>query len=387
MLGIFVKASVDNTDLNIDKIKALSSLASTSTLGGDVNSVDFISDNNANIIINNDNSILDNKINSMVNNKRIINNSNNDININNDINNNDIENKSNYYFNGNSYSCCEKITKGCMKGIVTHHPGRYLRIETYNYTIKQYWTCCHRKKRAGPGCVPGPHPNPFGLNDPICENFLCTVKLQNDENERKKIKFQKRNIDSNNDNNDNNNNDGNANTRKKTINDDENIDNNNNKNKKGIFGGTSDFIPKESNDLKNFKISKKESWRNLDNNNNNNNNNSNNNNSNINDNYKKNDNYTSHYNNLCYDKKLLSNLNDDSYSDTSGNSSSTSISVYRGNKENLSISLPITPPLYFSKIEKNSSAPPSAQISPRYKNYKKKVEFDFDKERKKEYLM
>jgi len=61
------------------------------------------------------------------------------------------------------YTCCGGVTKGCMSGSVTHHPGRYLRIETYNYTIKQYWDCCNKKKRQGPGCVQGPHPNPYGL--------------------------------------------------------------------------------------------------------------------------------------------------------------------------------------------------------------------------------
>ena len=367
--------------MNIDRIKALSSLASTSSLAGDINGVDGLisgDDNTTDIIINNDASILDNKINNMVNNnnKRITN-------IHNDNNNNNIDNdnNSNYYYNGNSYSCCEKITKGCMKGIVTHHPGRYLRIETYNYTIKQYWTCCHRKKRAGVGCVPGPHPNPFGLNDPICENFLCTVKLQNDENERKKLRFQKRNIDSNQNINRNN-------TNNDTINNDEN----NNKNKTGTISAVTDFIPKESNNLKNSKISRKDSWRNSDGTNSNNNfNNNNNNNNNNNDNIdNSNNNYNNqkiYYNNICYNKNILLNLNNDSYSDTSGNSSSTSTSVYHGNNEMLSISLPITPPLFFSTIDKNNSAPPSAQISPRYKNYKKKVEFDFDKERKKEYLM
>ena len=366
---------MDNTDLNIDRIKALSSLASTSSLAGDINGVDGLisGDDNTDIIINNDASILDNKINSMVNNnnKRITNN------INNNNNNIDNDNNSNYYYNGNSYSCCEKITKGCMKGIVTHHPGRYLRIETYNYTIKQYWTCCHRKKRAGVGCVPGPHPNPFGLNDPICENFLCTVKLQNDENERKKLRFQKRNIDSNQNNRNNTNND--------TINNDEN----NNKNKTGTISAVTDFIPKESNNLKNSKISRKDSWRNSDgtNSNNNFNNNNNNDNDNIDNSNNNYNNQKIYYNNMCYNKNILLNLNNDSYSDTSGNSSSTSTSVYHGNNEMLSISLPITPPLFFSTIDKNNSAPPSAQISPRYKNYKKKVEFDFDKERKKEYLM
>ena len=59
---------MDNTDLNIDRIKALSSLASTSSLAGDINGVDGLisGDDNSDIIINNDASILDNKINSMV---------------------------------------------------------------------------------------------------------------------------------------------------------------------------------------------------------------------------------------------------------------------------------------------------------------------------------
>lgn len=36
-----------------------------------------------------------------------------------------------------TYSCCGRVSGGCERGVVTHHPGRYLRIETYNYTIKQ----------------------------------------------------------------------------------------------------------------------------------------------------------------------------------------------------------------------------------------------------------
>ena len=27
----------------------------------------------------------------------------------------------------------------------------------------QYWECCNKKKRNGPGCQPGPHPDPFAL--------------------------------------------------------------------------------------------------------------------------------------------------------------------------------------------------------------------------------
>ena len=66
-----------------------------------------------------------------------------------------------------------------MRGVVTHHPAQYLRIETYNYTIKQYWVCCSRKKRAGPGCKNGPHPDPFGLGvgtlDQMC-GFITPKK-------------------------------------------------------------------------------------------------------------------------------------------------------------------------------------------------------------------
>ena len=66
-----------------------------------------------------------------------------------------------------------------MRGVVTHHPAQYLRIETYNYTIKQYWVCCLRKKRAGPGCKNGPHPDPYGLGvgtlDQMC-GFITPKK-------------------------------------------------------------------------------------------------------------------------------------------------------------------------------------------------------------------
>ena len=61
-----------------------------------------------------------------------------------------------------------------MRGVVTHHPAQYLRIETYNYTIKQYWVCCLRKKRAGPGCKNGPHPDPYGLGGGMGEQ-LCGI--------------------------------------------------------------------------------------------------------------------------------------------------------------------------------------------------------------------
>ena len=60
-----------------------------------------------------------------------------------------------------------------MHGPITHHPSKYYRLETYNYTIKQYWNCCGRRKRTGPGCKNGPHPDPFGLegeqNTLLCE--------------------------------------------------------------------------------------------------------------------------------------------------------------------------------------------------------------------------
>ena len=65
-----------------------------------------------------------------------------------------------------------------MRGVYTHHPSKYLRIETYSYTIKQYWACCGRKKRAGPGCKNGPHPNLFGLEGSN-ENGLCVVINKN----------------------------------------------------------------------------------------------------------------------------------------------------------------------------------------------------------------
>ena len=47
-----------------------------------------------------------------------------------------------------------------------------MRIETFNYTIKQYWECCNKKKRSGPGCVSGPHPDPLGLlKKPVFESI------------------------------------------------------------------------------------------------------------------------------------------------------------------------------------------------------------------------
>jgi hypothetical protein len=68
-----------------------------------------------------------------------------------------------------------------MRGVYTHHPLNYLRIETYSYTIKQYWACCGRKKRAGPGCKSGPHPNLFGL-ERSDDKDLCVVINSNSKN-------------------------------------------------------------------------------------------------------------------------------------------------------------------------------------------------------------
>ena len=133
-----------------------------------------------------------------------------------------------------------------MRGVVTHHPAQYLRIETYNYTIKQYWVCCLRKKRAGPGCKNGPHPDPYGLGvgtlDQMC-GFITPKKRKlksidgavidkldadnnnNDDNHNNNSNHNSNNDDNNNNNNNNNN--SNHNNNNNNNNDDNNSKNDN----------------------------------------------------------------------------------------------------------------------------------------------------------------
>ena len=131
-----------------------------------------------------------------------------------------------------------------MRGVVTHHPAQYLRIETYNYTIKQYWVCCLRKKRAGPGCKNGPHPDPYGLGvgtlDQMCgfitpkKRKLKSIdgavidKLDADNKNNNDNHNNNSNHDSNND--DNNNNNNNNNNSDHNNNNNNNNDDNNSKN-------------------------------------------------------------------------------------------------------------------------------------------------------------
>jgi hypothetical protein len=61
------------------------------------------------------------------------------------------------------YNCCGKLSEGCERGLVSHHPGKFGKWENFNYTIEEYWTCCRKKKQSGSGCQPGPHPDPFGV--------------------------------------------------------------------------------------------------------------------------------------------------------------------------------------------------------------------------------
>ena len=197
-----MKGSIKHSDWTIEKMRKSGSPAHISSLGdGQVlnlniremnkpfsvesKNTEIVKDknNNKNDDNNNDNSNNENKNNQDYDNDEN-NDSNNTINkdklnkINNENNeedDDDDDETKKYYYRGNSYSCCERVSKGCMRGIVTHHPGWYLRVETYNYTIKQYWNCCNQKKRTGPGCTNGPHPNPFGLNGNTYEKFLCSV--------------------------------------------------------------------------------------------------------------------------------------------------------------------------------------------------------------------
>ena len=46
---------------------------------------------------------------------------------------------------------------------MTSHPS-FLPTPPFSLVYRiQYWECCSKKKRAGPGCQPGPHPDPFAL--------------------------------------------------------------------------------------------------------------------------------------------------------------------------------------------------------------------------------
>ena len=138
-----------------------------------------------------------------------------------------------------------------MRGVVTHHPAQYLRIETYNYTIKQYWVCCLRKKRAGPGCKNGPHPDPYGLGvgtlDQMC-GFITPKKrkLRSADGAVDKL-----DADNNRKNNDNNNNNSIYDNNSKNDNDDNDDDNDDSRIKTNYdINSNKSYKHKNANDLR-----------------------------------------------------------------------------------------------------------------------------------------
>ena len=301
-----------------------------------------------------------------------------------------------------------------MRGVVTHHPAQYLRIETYNYTIKQYWVCCLRKKRAGPGCKNGPHPDPYGLGGGMGEQ-LCGIitpkkkKLKSVSVSVESVTVVVTDVDGDNNNKSNdkstNNNDNesmyndNSESNDNSTNENENIEN---KNIKKIYNNSSDINKKYSNN------------DNIDNGSENSDKIKNNNN--------KYDNNTSHDHKIAGDLRLIDELEEKKKSmnfniiESETSSSDSSINVKLDDIPSNTISSYFFKNLYykntdtetkkviydtknsskynsdFMKIDKMkkkeiSSLPNSETTEINEIRSKKKVGFDYDSERKKEYFM
>ena len=305
-----------------------------------------------------------------------------------------------------------------MRGVVTHHPAQYLRIETYNYTIKQYWVCCLRKKRAGPGCKNGPHPDPFGLGGGVGEQ-MCGIRTP----KKKKLKSVSVSVESvtvvatdgdgdnnmrsnNNDNNDSMNNDRSVNN---NNNNDDNGNGNNNR------SSNSENIENKNIRIINYNVDINSKYSNNETNNENENENT----ENITDTTYKNkyDDNTSYNHKIAGDLRLIDEVEEKKKtmkyniieSETSSSDSSTNIksdgipsysissyffknSYYKNTDiETKKVTYDTKNDLkYYSEKTKKkeiSSLPNLENTEINEIRLKKKVGFDYDSERKKEYFM